>query len=375
MKILSLLWGFSLGGIGKCVLTYNTLNDFDDLSLLTVCINGGQWGSDVAPLHDISAEIIPIKGRTDFSWKKRCSEIIEDFSPDLLFVHGFNGPVIAKVLQFFSKRKLPFVCSYHGSYHPPSLSRIPLAPVFNRSAEYIYGKHAVGVVSVCEFSKRFLVAKGVPENKITVVHNGLPEKKPDVEKLDRGTFGLQDDDLVIGIASRLDPVKGLSYLVAAFVAIADSCPAAKLVVVGDGTCADDLKKQCQELKIASRVYFAGYQDNVEAWLEIFDIFALPSLAEYHSIALLEGMRAGKAIVATDVGGNNESVRHEKEALIVPAKDSSAFARALSSLLVNPSLRETLGANAKKRFAENFTEEIMLENLAAWLKACAVKAGI
>jgi len=374
MRILSLLWGFSLGGIGKCALTYHCLSDFDDISLLTVCISGENWGSDLNPLNEISAEIIPIKSRLDFSWIKKSIAIIENFAPDLLFVHGFNGPVIAKILQFFLKRKLPFVCSYHGSYHPPSLTRVPLAPVFNRSAEYIYHKHAVGVVSVCEFSKRYLVSKGVPADKVTVVYNGLSKERSARMKLDRAAFGLHDEDVVIGVASRLDPVKGLSYLVAAFTEVVDSCPEARLVIVGDGTCTDDLRKQCNDLGLGSRVYFAGYQDNVEAWLDLFDIFALPSLAECHSIALLEGMRAGKAIVATDVGGNTESVRDEKEALIVPPKDSRAIAHELVVLLKNPSLRETLGLNAKKRFAENFTEEIMLANLAAWLRNCAASVG-
>jgi len=373
LKILSLLWGFSLGGIGKCALTYACLNEFPEISLKTVCIYGENWACDLSPLKEIGADLLPIKGRTDFSWVGKCIKKIKDYSPDVLFVHGFNGPVIAKILQLAMKKKVPFVCSYHGFYHPPSWSRIPLAPIFNRTAEYIYRKYADGVVSVCAYSKNALIDRGVSAEKVTVVHNGLPEQRPDFIGIDRSMYGLSDNDIVIGVASRLDPVKGLPFLLAAFSRLVAMFPEAKLVMVGDGSCSENLKDQCRKLGVSNSIFFVGYQDNVEAWLELFDIFALPSLAEYHSIALLEGMRAAKAIVATDVGGNTESVRHEQEALIVPPRDPEALEKAISMMLNNVSLRKRLGRNAKSRFEENFTEEVMLKKLALWLQKCVEHA--
>ena len=374
MKILSLLWGFSLGGIGKCALTYACLNDFSEISLETVCIYGENWICDLSPLEEIEADLLPIKGRLDFSWVKKCAKKIEDKSPDILFVHGFNGPIIAKILHLAMREKIPFVCSYHGLYHPPSWTRIPLAPIFNRTAEYVYRRYADAVVSVCGYSRDVLIARGVPAEKITVVHNGLPEQQLDFVELDRSEFGLSDDDIVIGVASRLDPVKGLYYLVEAFSTLVSDFPETKLVMVGDGFCTDDLKSQCEKLDLGESVIFVGYQENVDAWLQLFDIFALPSLAENHSIALLEGMRAGKAIVATDVGGNTESVRHDKEALIVSPRDSVALAQAVSKLLQSRTLRDRLSLNARARFFENFTEEVMLRKLADWFEKCIDSAN-
>eukprot|EP01029_Cantina_marsupialis_P011658 TRINITY_DN25930_c0_g3_i1.p2 TRINITY_DN25930_c0_g3~~TRINITY_DN25930_c0_g3_i1.p2 ORF type:complete len:146 (+),score=34.92 TRINITY_DN25930_c0_g3_i1:52-438(+) len=120
--------------------------------------------------------------------------------------------------------------------------------------------------------------------------------------------------------------------------------------------------QVKEASLESEVEFIGYQNNIPQWLNAFDIFALPSLFEYHSIALLEAMRAGKAIVSTDVGGNTESVRDGLDGLIVPAKDSEKLANAILKMMESEELRTNMGNSARERFLDEFTEDIMKTNL-------------
>ena len=98
------------------------------------------------------------------------------------------------------------------------------------------------------------------------------------------------------------------------------------------------------------------------WLNSADIFAITSFQENHSIALLEAMRAGKAIVATTVGGNGESITDGIDGLLVPPADSVALADALRKLLSDRSLRERLGQNARNRFEKEFTETAMMMGL-------------
>jgi len=124
--------------------------------------------------------------------------------------------------------------------------------------------------------------------------------------------------------------------------------------------------------LGDRVVFTGFRADVPSCMAAFDVFVLPSLAEYHSIGLLEAMRAGLPTVATDVGGNTESVRDGKEALIVWPGDAEAFVKALGRLLGDGALRENLGRRARQRFLEAFTEERMLKRTAEWLEAIAVR---
>jgi glycosyltransferase involved in cell wall biosynthesis len=153
----------------------------------------------------------------------------------------------------------------------------------------------------------------------------------------------------------------------AFAKVVTLFPQARLLLVGNGTCENSLREQSVKLCIDEKIRFVGYQDNVDAWLDLFDVFVLPSLAEYHSIALLEAMRAGKPIVSTNVGGNPESIEHEKQGLLVPPADAAALEKAILRMIDDPELRLRLGASAKKRFKDEFTEERMLEKIAAWLK--------
>lgn len=368
MRVLSLLWGFSLGGVGKCALTYDRLNELPGFEIQTACIHGIDWTCDLDALRDIDAILLPINGRSDFSWIHRCVDLIENFVPDLVFVHGFNGPIVARILQRKSRYYFDFVCSYHGSYHSPDVSRVFLAPIFNMGMEYIYRHYAVGVLAVAHYCKEYLVCHRVPADKITVVHNGLPDLHK-INSLSRSDIGLLESDFVIGIASRLDPIKGVNYMIDAFAKIVHRFVHARLVIVGTGTCDKKLKSQCVCLGIERYVFFVGYQSNIDAWLNIFDVFALPSLAEYHSIALLEAMRAGKAIVSTDVGGNTESIVHEKHGLIVPSADADALENALTQFIENPHLQAMLGESARKRFKESFTEHQMIKKISNWMNDC------
>jgi glycosyltransferase involved in cell wall biosynthesis len=362
------MWGFNIGGIGKCFLMYDQLGQIDEnLEIVTACINLKNIAFDLSPLHEINAEIIDIENRRDLSWLPKCHDLIKRVRPDLIFTHGFNGPVVVTALKWRYKLPLPFVCSYHGEYHAPSVSRKLVEPIFNKTMHHLFRHKADGVTCVCEHSKRFLIKCGIPPEKICTIHNGLqwspvPEKQYSLRK----KLDIADDSLIIGTASRIDPVKGLGFLLSAAASLLADGTECDIVLAGDGHSVKELKAQAEQLKIADRVHFVGFQDDMSPWLALFDIFALPSEAEYHSIGLLEAMRAQKAIVATDVGGNTESVRHEKEALIVPAADPDALYAALSRLIQSPDLRHTLAQAARQRFEEIFTEDITKKNLARWL---------
>ena len=123
-----------------------------------------------------------------------------------------------------------------------------------------------------------------------------------------------------------------------------------------------LKTKAKTLGIDDVIDFPGYQSNIASWLAHADIFLMPSLSEAHSIGLLEAMRAGKAIVATHVGGNPESIRNGIDGILVPAQNAEALAEGIKKLLESKELRSSLGQSARQRFLDNFTEDQMKANL-------------
>jgi glycosyltransferase involved in cell wall biosynthesis len=282
--------------------------------------------------------------------------------------HGFNGHFVARLLRRSGCHKGGLVSSYHGLYHATSAGRKVLAPVFNRFTEW-HIRRTQATVVVAEDSRRYLTGKGIPGKLLEVIHNGIEDCQcnEDARQKLRAEWMVDDHRPVVGVASRLDPVKGIEYLLTAFSRLSRKHGNAVLVVVGTGAVEKQLQAQAAGEGVGERVRFTGFRSDVAQCLCAFDIFVLPSLAEYHSIGLLEAMRAGRPIVATDVGGNTESVRDGREALIVKPADAEALESALDRLLSRDDLREQLGNAARSRFVAEFTEDVMLEKTGAWLR--------
>lgn len=366
MKILNLIWGFSLGaGIDKCFLTYAALGDAaPGLRVCSVCIDIESLDSHTEPLEKIGGIFIRIKNKRDFSWVGKLNELISRERPDVIFTHGFNGAIMMLIERLVKKQRTPLVCSYHGAYQAPTRLKKLLEPIYNALPVYVYKKYARRVICVENVSRRRLIEKGVPESKVVTVYNGIRDLAPAPADLS----SYPHDGPAIMTASRITEIKGLPDLLDALKILRDRGVAFHYFMIGEGPDLESLRLRTRELGLEDRVTFAGFRPNVPAWLAACDIFALPSLSECHSIAILEAMRAGKAIVATDVGGNGESIRNHRDGILVPPQNCEALAEALLRVIRDPSLRKTLGDSARRRFLETFTEEAMQRNL---LKALEV----
>jgi glycosyltransferase involved in cell wall biosynthesis len=372
IKILSLHWGFSLGGVGKYALLINEVSKIAPITIVSVCILNKNWPSDLFGLKWLDARSIYIRSRFDLSWVPNVINTIRRENPDLIMSHGFNGHFVALLTKLLSGHKIHLVCSYHGLYHATTRGRRAFEKSINLFTEHFIRRWTLSTVAVVYFAKDYLVGKKVARDQIHVIHNGIEDERPTAgarEKL-RREWNIGPEDVVIAAASRLDPVKGLEYAISAVSELAQTVPGIRFVIIGTGRSEERLKAHVEELGLHNNVIFTGFRADIIDCLAAFDIFVLPSLAEYHSIALLEAMCAGKAIIATDVGGNTESVRDGKEGLIVPPADAHALYDALERLVTDEKLRITLGDNARCRFVTHFTVDVMVQKTAEWFQRCA-----
>ena len=367
MKVLNLIWGFTLGaGIDKCYMTYARLGEVDkDIEVKSVCINLLSLNSHIEPLTELGVLFIDIKGRSDFSWVGRLKQMIDKEQPDVVFTHGFNGAIMMLIERLLKGMKTLVVCSYHGAYHAPTASKKLIEPSYNELSNWIYNHIAKRVICVENVSRLYLWDKGVKREKVVTVHNGIPDiVKPNPVDL---SVYVKTGVPTIVTASRITEVKGLPYLLVALKMLKDKGVKFHYFMIGEGPDLEALKIQVRDFGLNDEITFAGFQCNVPEWLAACDVFALPSLYEYHSIAVLEAMRAGKAIVATTVGGNSESIKDGFEGILVPSKNAKAFADGLERMLTDADARKQYGAFARKRFVREFTEEAMMRNLVEVIK--------
>ena len=179
----------------------------------------------------------------------------------------------------------------------------------------------------------------------------------------RAGLGVDAGAPLVGAASRLAPVKGLTHLVGAMPEILRRCPRAHLAIVGDGEERPALEAQAAALGVGHRVHFLGFREDIEAVIAALDVFALPSLNEGMGRVLIAAMALGVPVVATRVGGVPDVVEDGRQGLLVPPADPAALAEAIAAILGDGMRAAAMGAMGRAR-AERFSLEVMLRRLAA-----------
>ena len=118
------------------------------------------------------------------------------------------------------------------------------------------------------------------------------------------------------------------------------------------------------LGIADRVLLLGHRDDVPALLASCDVFVLPSLYEGLPLSVLEAMASARPVVATDVAGSNEVVRHAESGLLVPPADPRALADAIRRVLSDRVEAERLARAGRARVEREFSVERMVRGVEA-----------
>jgi glycosyltransferase involved in cell wall biosynthesis len=197
-----------------------------------------------------------------------------------------------------------------------------------------------------------------PRERIVVVHNGIEtsngHRAPRVDPaLHAALAGPHDLPVVLALA-RLVHDKGIDVLVEA----AADIPRARFAIAGDGPESEALTRQISELGLGERVSLLGWRTDVPALLAASDVFVMPSRNEVVAMSMLDAMAAGTPIVATAVGSVAEAVDDERSGLLVPPGDPAALARAISTLLADPALRERYARAALADVTERYSTQAM-----------------
>jgi glycosyltransferase involved in cell wall biosynthesis len=173
----------------------------------------------------------------------------------------------------------------------------------------------------------------------------VPNAVPDLEAGAGATPFSRPGEFVVGTLGRVSEEKGIPEFLAAATGFPD--PRVVFAVAGTGALADSVREA------GSNVCYAGYFASPSDYLAGLDVYVQASRSEGLSLALLEAMRAGRPIVATDVGATRDAVIDGESALIVPAREPAALRDAIYALRADPELRMRLGRQARVRFENEF----------------------
>jgi phosphatidyl-myo-inositol alpha-mannosyltransferase len=276
-----------------------------------------------------------------------------DGAYDLVHVHEPLSPSVGLIAVI--QAAVPVVGTFHANLDRSAALRLG-APVLRRGFNKLAARIAVSD-SARETWQRYF------RGPVAIVPNGVPAE-----------FFIKADPLpaftdatpTLLFVGRLEPRKGLAYLVRAFLRLKSAYPRLRLVVVGR----DDRRVQEKAMatvpaRFRPDLIFVGNvpQADLASYYASADIFCAPSLGgESFGIVLVEAMAAGLPVVCSDIRGYRDLVRDQSEALVVPPRDPEALAGAIGMLLDNPLRRAAMG-EAGRITAEQYAWEVVASEVA------------
>jgi glycosyltransferase involved in cell wall biosynthesis len=212
-----------------------------------------------------------------------------------------------------------------------------------------------------EDARRMAEIEKIPPSLIEVVPNGIPEPVAPSGHDVRAELGIDADTPLIGSICVLRPQKAVQTFLEAVAILRRTVPV-RALVVGDGPERGRLEQLAAELGIGDATTFTGRRDDVPDVLAALDVVVSSSVFEGSPLALIEAMAAGKAIVATRVGGVPDLIEDGRHGRLVEPGDPARLAAAIEPLLADPGLRRELGERAARRQRAEFTLEATIVRL-------------
>lgn len=304
------------------------------------------------------------EGKLMRATEKRLLEVARQVQPDLLHAHSpvlnalpalrvgrqLGIPVVYEVRAFWEDAAVD-----HGTTREGSLRYRATRALETRAL-----KQAAHVFTICEGLRSDIVARGIPSTRVTVIPNAV-----DIDTFAVGgqadaalqaRLGLQGTT-VLGFIGSFYAYEGLNLLLEALPAMLQGRPDVRVLLVGGGPQDAALKAQALALGVADKVVFTGRvpHSEVQRYYDLVDVLCYPR----HSMRLtelvtplkpLEAMAQGRLLVASDVGGHRELIRHGETGMLFKAGDAAALAETVLGLLDQRGLWPALRA-AGRQFVE------------------------
>ena len=272
--------------------------------------------------------------------------IISLFKPDLLAAHSSKAGILGRIASRIAK--VPCTFTAHGWAFTPGVPQ-PNRTIY-KWLEKTAAPFSDKIICVSEYDRQIAQKTGISPNKLVTVHNGMK----DISSQFLSDPG-KSKPVRIAMIARFDKQKDHQTLIQAFPGLD-----AELILVGDGVNLEGIRQQAENLGISNKVKFLGFRQDIAEILTEVQIFTLISNWEGLPCTIIEAMRAGLPVVASDVGGVKEIVVEAETGYVINQGDVEALHQKLSYLINNKQVREKMGKLARQRYESELTFEHMYQ---------------
>jgi glycosyltransferase involved in cell wall biosynthesis len=325
---------------------------------------------DGVPYHRLLPWIMP--GRMDRLYRRHlrlAARLAGRLRPAVLHAaSNYANAVIALALR--DATGLPVVYEVRGFWEDTWLSRHAANADLRRSDRYVRTRaletrcmtDADVVVTLGEAMRAEIVQRGVPEENVVIVPNGVSEEflrpLPDGAAL-RARLGIQPGEHVVGLVSSLVAHEGIGTLLEAVRLLGDRGTRARALIVGDGPERTALQRRAADLGLDAIFTGRVPSARVRDYHAVLDVFVVPRTPDrvcqlVTPLKPVEAMASGLPVVVSAVSALAEIISDRQTGLLFPPLDAAALADQLQQLIDSPELRRKLGASAREWVARDRT---------------------
>jgi glycosyltransferase involved in cell wall biosynthesis len=322
-----------------------------------VCVKPKQFArlrqSQNTPIYTL-----PMQNRLDLWVAGKIARIVRREQYSLIHSHTVRTALVGSLAARLAG--VPMV--YHVHSPMSRNTNRPWLNWINNIVERFSLRRASRLIAVSESLKQHMIRQGFEPDRITVVHNGVPKLyEVPFRRLPRVQWTL-------GTAALFRPRKGIEILLRALALLRERGLPVRLRAIGEFESAAyerEIHALAAHLDLEDIIEWTGFAIDVTSELLTLDLFVLPSLfGEGLPMVLLEAMAVGVPVVATDVEGITEAVRHGQDGVIAPAGDPKALAQAVADVIEGKYDWSAMRDSALARQAQFFSESAMAEGVAA-----------
>jgi len=351
LRIALCITDLDVGGAERALVELATRLDRQRFEPVVYCLGPrpmSQQASCVPPLEDAGIEVHCLgaeRSRQIVSVARQLRRQFETQQPDLVQSFLFHANLVGR----FAARKAGVRAVVSG-IRVAEPRRWHLWA--DRLTASLVDRYVCVSRSVASFSTD--VAR-LPEAKLVVIPNAVDVDRYPAEKaIDAAELGVGPGRRMVACVGRLEPQKGVRWLVESAPGWLDRLEQCDLVLVGQGPQREELEQLCRKLDIARRVRFLGWRSDVPEILAASQLLVLPSRWEGMPNAVLEAMASRLPVVACDVQGVRELLGPAADQQTVRYGNSTGLADRIVDLMSDERLREDLGQQNRQRVEAEFT---------------------
>lgn len=309
-------------------------------------------GVEIFTVPTLIRAVSPIK---DFLAYRELKRIIREWRPDVVHTHSSKAGILGRIAA--STENTPrIIHTIHGLPFHPYQSR--LVNYAYSAAEKFAAKYCHKIVSVSKaMTAQALSAKIADAEKFVTIYSGMDVdnflmRDHDQAKIIRQRYGFTDEHIVIGKIARLFELKGHHYLLAAFAQLVNDFPQVRLLFVGDGANAKEIKKAAAIF--GDKIIFTGllHPDEIPPIISAMDLVAHCSLREGLARVIPQAILSGKPIMAFDVDGAREIIEPLNPDWLIAPQNIAQLTQTLRNVITDLSTAKKLTLERGIKFCQH-----------------------